>query len=318
MRQQKTRTRGALSLHRGDPLFRLLLDHFGLDERGIAALTVIVGFGVLGVWYLGTLFFDPASSGLRGLFEYYSATLGDLILLPLLNALAARYALVMAPGIEAAVRVGSRSEGQALRRLALIGRIYDARKGLIFVVAIVAAVVAWQRVDELYGIDRNWTVPIWGEPRLVAWYHQAFFGFEAYLTTYLFYRYTTTWRLLRHLEADPTTRPTAIALAGRSLRLFSWVLLGWGGFVSLRLMDFFHVTPTVSLQALFRLPAPVATAVFYYVILAGAGLWPLVALSRKAGRFFDRRPAVLLAAAAVAAPLAGPAARVLFARIWGS
>jgi hypothetical protein len=317
MKRGTARVPGDLSLHRGDPLFRLLLDRCGLDEGWIAALTAWVGFGVLCLLYSGTLYWDPASRGLRGLFEYYSATIGDLILLPLLNAVAARYVLRMAPGLEAAVRVGSRSVSLAERRLALIERVYHSRRALVFVVAIVAAVVAWQRFDELYGIDRNWTVPIWGEPRLAAWYHQAFFGLEAYLATYLFYRYVATWRVLRRLDADPVMRPTAIVLAHESLRLFSWALLGWAVFVSLRLMDFFHVTPTVSLQALFTLPAPVATAVFYYVILVGAGLFPLAALVRRTGALLDRRPAILLATAVVA-PVAGPVGRVLFARVWGS
>lgn len=317
MQPRKTRPRGTLSLHRHDPLFHLLLDRWGLNERGVAILTAGLGFGVLSLMYAGALFFDPATRGLRGLFDYYSATFGDLFLLPFLNALTARYALGMASDIEVAVRVGSHSEGQALRRLALIERIYGARQGLVFVIAMVAATVVWQHLDELYGLDRNWTVPTRGEPRLAAWYHQAFFGFEAYLATYLFYRHAVTWRVLRRLEADPIMRSPAIVLADQSLRLFGWALLGWGGFVSLRLMDFFHVTPTVSLEALFRLPAPVATAVFYYVILAGAGLWPLVALGRRSHPFLDRRPATLLVAAAVVAPLAGPVGRVLFARVWG-
>ena len=309
---------GAPSLHRGDPLFRLLLDRWGLAERGMAVLTVAVGFGALALWYLGTLLFFPALRCMRGMFEYYSATVGDLILLPVLNALALRYARAVIPGVAAVVRASAASERHAARLLRLVDRLYNARKGLVFVLAIAASVVAWQRFDELYGLDRNWTVPVWGQPRLVAWYHQAFFGFEAYLMAYLVYRHTLTWHLLRRLARRPAAQPIVSALADRSARLFGWILLSWGAFVSLRLLDFFRFGSVVHPTSLFSLPAPITTAAFYYAVLVGAGLWPLMMSVRQPGAQFDRRPALRLAAAAAVAPVVGPIARVLLACVTGA
>lgn len=308
----------ASSLHRGDPLFRLLLDRWGLAERGVAVLTVAVGFGALGVWYVGTLLLFPVLRGMRGMFEYYSGTVGDLILLPVLNALAVRYARAVVPGVATVVRISTASERHVARLLRLVDRIYNARKGLVFVLAITASIVAWQRFDELYGLDRNWTVPVYGQPRLVAWYHQAFFGFEAYLMAYLIYRHTVTCQLLRRLARRPAAQPMASALADRSAQLFGWILLGWGAFVSLRLLDFFRFGSVVHPTSLLSLPAPITTAAFYYAVLVSAGLWPLVMVVRQPGAQFDRRPALLLAAAAAVAPVVGPIARILLVRLTGA
>jgi len=69
---------------------------------------------------------------------------------------------------------------------------------------------------------------------------------------------------------------------------------------------------------LFSLPAPITTAAFYYAVLVGAGLWPLMMSVRQPGAQFDRRPALRLAAAAAVAPVVGPIARVLLACVTGA
>ena len=65
-----------------DPVFRLLVGRWGLGEQGVAVLTAALGFGVLTAWYLAGLAVDPAARGRRGPFEYFTATVGDLVLRP--------------------------------------------------------------------------------------------------------------------------------------------------------------------------------------------------------------------------------------------
>jgi hypothetical protein len=301
---------GAPTLYRNDPVFRLLLGRWRLGERGVAALTLVLGFGVLTTWYLIGLAVDPAARGRRGPLEYYSASLGDLALIPLLNAAAVRHVRRVVEGLLLAIAA---THHGARRLLALVERSYNAPQGRTFAVAVAAVAVTLQHLDELYGLDRNWTVPEWGHLRPVAAYHQLFFACEAFVVAFLVVRHVVTVRLLLRLGRDETGRARLAPVAEQGLRIYGWVLLGWGAFVSLRVMDFFHLTPTVSAAAIVMLPAPMTALVVYYVALIVTGVAPTVGVIRRYELGWAGRPIALLAACLVA-PVAGPAGRILVAR----
>ncbi len=301
----------ALGCCKSDPVFRLLLCRWRLRERGVAVLTMVVGFGVLATWYLVDLATDPAVRGRRGLFGYYSASLGDLVLVPLLNAAAVRYARLIPGGLPLAVASTRR---HARRLLTLIEGAYNAPQGRAFAIAVMAMAAGLQHLDELYGVDRNWTVPEWGRLRAVAVYHQAFFACEAFIIAFLVVRHSVTARLLVRLARDGTSRARLVPVAEEGLRVYAWALLGWGAFVSLRVMDFFHVTATVSARALAELPAPVTTLAVYYVLLLVTGVVPTLAVARRYELGWTRAPLRLIGACVVV-PIIGPAARILAARL---
>jgi hypothetical protein len=300
-----------LRLFRGDPVFSVLLGRWGLGERGVACLTFALGFGVLATWCLVGLAVDPAARGRRGLFEYYSGTLGDALLLPVLSLAAVRYAWRVQGGLVIALSGAGR---HARRLLAAVERAYNAPPGLSFVLSVAVMAVALEHVDELYGVDRNWTVPEWGRLSTAAAYHQAFFACQAYVVAFLVLRHAVTIRLLLRLARLRTSRTELVSLAQRSLWAFGWALLGWGAFVSLRLTDFLHVTPTISARALAALPAPVATLAAYYVALVVAGIAPALAVSRRYALGWSRS-SILLNGACLVAPIAGPAVRILAAQL---
>lgn len=301
--------RSALSFWQRDPVFRLLLDRWGLGERGVAVLTAALGFGVLTIWYFIGLAVDPAARGRRGLFEYWSGSVGDLVLLPLLTAAAVRYSRQVLEGLRLAVAAGRRHSRWLV---GIIERAYNAPTGLAFVLAVTGAAVALQHVDEVYGFDRNWTVPEWGRLTPIAVYHQAFFSLQAFIAAFLTVKHVVTVRLVLRLARSNSLRSALMAVAEQSLRIFGWVLLGWGAFVSLRVMDFFHLAPTVSASALATFPAVVVVLVVYYVLLLLTGVVPLVAVTRRCRLGWTSAP-TLLTAIAFIAPIAGPAARILVA-----
>ncbi len=298
---------------RSDPVFRLLVGRWGLAEPGVAVLTAALGFGVLTTWYLASLVVDPAVRGRRGPFEYFTATVGDLVLLPLLNAVAVRYVREVVGGL---LWVASAARRHARRLVVLVERAYDTPLALAFVLAVVVTAAALQHLDELYGVDRNWTVPECGQLRPAALYHQLFFACEAFIVAWLVARHAVTVRCLLRLARRESLRAGLAAVAERSLRLFGWVLLGWGVFVSLRMMDFFYLTPRASAGALARLSAPVTALVVYYLSTLVTGVLPAVALRRRYGIGWTAGPVLLLGAALVA-PLVGPAAWILVARLLG-
>jgi len=302
---------GALDCCRMDPVFRLLVGRWGLGEQGLAVLTAALGFGVLTAWYLADLAVDPAARGRRGPFEYFTATAGDLVLLPLLNGVAVRYAREVMGGLLWVVSCAGR---HTRRLLAPIERAYNSPLGLAFVLVVVATAAALQHLDELYGVDRNWTVPERGDLRPVAIYHQVFFACEAFIVAFLVVRHAVTVRCLLRLAREGPLRARLTAVAERSLSLFGWVLLGWGIFVSLRMMDFFYLTPTASAGALAELPAPVTTLVVYYVLALVTGILPAVAVRRRYGLGWTAGPVFSLGAS-LTAPIAGPAAWILVARL---
>jgi hypothetical protein len=301
----------ALRCCQQDPLCQVLLGRWHLREPAVALLTLIVGFGVLTTWYLLELAVDPSRRAQRGPFDYYSASIGDLLLLPLLNAAAMRYARQVVGALSLALTT---VQSRARRRLAIIARVYNAPLGRAVALSGAAVALILQHLDELYGLDRNWTVPEWGRPRPTAVYHQLFFACEALIVAFLIVRHVATVRLLLRLGRRAASRARLTAVAERSLRLYGWVLLGWGTFVSLRLMDFFHLTRTVSAQALAALPAPVMALAVYYLALIATGLIPMIAVARRYPLARLRAPIVLIGACLVA-PVAGPATRILAARL---
>jgi hypothetical protein len=267
--------------YRGDPLFSLLLHRWGLGESGFAILTAFAGFGVLAVWHCLLWLVDPATRALRGMFEYHSATFGDSILLPLVGAAAVRYAGLVAEGFQGLRLKAAPASPSAGRLRRLVRHAYERRAALVFALVVVAAAVGLEHVDEVYGSDRNWTVPMRGQPRLVAYYHEAFFGFQAYVVAFLLYRHVATVRLLRRLLAGGAAERAALAsLAERSLRLFGWTLVAWGAFVALRVLDFCYLMPGASFAALATLPTPMLILGVYYAACLVGGLWPLLAFSR--------------------------------------
>jgi hypothetical protein len=298
-------------LYRTDPIFRLLLGRWRLGEQGVAMLTLVLGFGVLSAWYLVSWALDPATRCRRGPFEYYSATLGDLLLIPLLNAIAVRYLCRVVGGL---CRVAAATQRGAWRLLALVERAYNAPLGRTFALAVMAAAVALEHLDELYGLDRNRTVPEWGRPRLSALYHQSFFACETLIVASLAVRHIVTTRLLLRLARNGSYRSRLRVVAEQSQRLYGWVLLGWGAFVSLRVTDFFYLTPSVSLQAIAALPAPLTVLAVYYLALIGTGVIPAVAVTRRYELGWAHAP-LLLMGACLLVPIAGPAVRILVARL---
>jgi hypothetical protein len=301
----------ALRYCRSDAVFRVLLGRWRLHEPGVAVLTMVLGFGVLAAWYFAGLAFDPTARGRRGPFEYYSGSLGDLVLIPLLNAAAVRYVRLIPGGLQLAVAASRRC---ARPLLTLIERTYNARQGRTFALGVMTVAVVLQHVDELYGIDRNWTVPEWGHLRPVAAYHQAFFACEAFIVAFLVVRHVVTVRLLLRLARNAASRARLACVAADSLRIYGWVLLGWGAFVSLRVMDFFHLTPTVSAAAIAKLPAPMTALVVYYVLLLVTGAVPMAAVTRQY-RLGWTSTSTLLTGIAFIVPIAGPAARILAAQL---
>jgi hypothetical protein len=303
--------RNTLRFCRTDPVFRILLGRWGLDERGVAVLTAAFGFGVLTTWYLVCLIVDPAALGRRGPFEYFSASAGDLVLLPLLTATAFRYLRQVLGGLLPAVAAALRDA----RRLGEpVARAYNISRGLTFVIAFTALAFALEHVDEVYGADRNWTVPEWGRLTPVAAYHQAFFALQAFIVGSLIVRHLITVRLLLRLARSGSRRAALAAVAERSLRVFGWALLGWGFFVSLRVMDFFYLVPTVSASALMEFPAAVSALVIYYVLLLVVGIVPIAAVTPRYGLRWTGAP-TLLTVTAFIAPIVGPAMRILAARL---
>jgi hypothetical protein len=296
-----TRETTRVRRHCGDPLFSLLLDRWGLGEPGLALLTALAGFGVLAAWYGALVLADPGTLGLRGLFDYSSATLGDLVLLPFLAATAVRYAALVDGSRGHAPAAGRRER----RLLGLLRRACRRREGLAFVFAVTTAAVGLQVLDELYGPDRNWTVPTRGAPRLVAFYHQLFFASQAYLAAFLVYRHAVTSRFLRRLRGDAARFPRLAALAEETQGLFAWALLGWSGFVLLRILDFMSLLPTPSVDALVHLPAPVVALAVYYAVLLAFGLGPLSAWRSPLLRPASRRQAAILTAIAFLLPWLG-------------
>jgi len=303
---------GVPILFRNDPVFRLLLSRWPLGERSVATLTLLLGFGVLTTWYLLGLAVEPAARGRRGPFEYYSFSFGDLVLIPLLNGAAVRYARRIVEGVYLAIAATQRG---ARRVRALIERTYNAPQMRTAAVAVAAVAVSLQHLDELYGLDRNWTVPAWGHLRPVAAYHQLFFACEAFIVAFLVARHVATAWLLLRLGRDEAGRAQLAPVAEQSLRLYGWVLLGWGTFASLRVMDFFYLTPTVSAAAIVELTTPLAVLAVYYVALIATGVAPMVAVARRYQLALTRLP-ILPIAAGFAAPIAGPAARILVARLF--
>ncbi len=296
---------------RSDPLFRLLLGRWGLGERGVAVLTAVLGFGVLTAWYLVSLALDRGAQGRRGPFEYFTVTIGDLVLIPLLNGLAVGYVREVVGGLLRVAGTGGRPAG---RLLALLERAYNTPLGLVFVLMVAIAAAGLQHVDELYGPDRNWTVPERGQLRPVALYHQLFFGVEAFIVAFLVFRHMVTVRWLLRLGRDSSPGGGLRALAERSLELYSWASLGWGAFVSLRVMDFLYLIPAMTPDAVARLPAPLAALVAYYLLACLTGLLPALAVRRRYGLDWKTGP-VSMQVASLLAPLVGPAIWIVATRL---
>jgi hypothetical protein len=299
--------------YRGDPLFSLLLHRWGLGESGFAVLTAFAGFGVLAVWHCLLWLADPATRALRGMFDYHSATFGDSILLPLLGAAAARYAGLVAAGFQGLRLTAAPASPSAGRLLSLVRRAYERRAALAFALVVAAVAVGLEHMDEVYGSDRNWTVPQRGQPRLVAYYHEAFFGLQAYVVAFLLYRHLATVRLVKRLARGAADRTALASLAERSLRLFGLTLVGWGAFVALRMLDFCYLMPGASFAAIAALPTPMLILAVYYTACLAGGLWPLFAFRRGlvAGPAFAG-PARLIAVACVV-PVLPPLACLLAA-----
>ena len=95
---------------------------------------------------------------------------------------------------------------------------------------------------------------------------------------------------------------------------FSWVILGWGAFVSLRVMDFLYLTPTMTPDALARLPAPLAALVVYYMLAGLMGLLPALAVRRRYGLAW-RLGTASVQGASLLAPLGGPAIWIVVTRL---
>jgi hypothetical protein len=152
-----------------------------------------------------------------------------------------------------------------------------------------------------------------GQPRLVAFYHQAFFGFQAYVVAFLVFRHVATIRLLRRLARRAAGGAALASLAERSLRLFGWTLVGWGAFVSLRVMDFCYLMPTASIRALAAFPAPMLVLGVYYAVVLVGGLWPLLLFSRGLVDRASLGGLLLLIGAAFVVPVLPPLACILAA-----
>ena len=242
---QKTNTTAqespqSLSLYRGDPLFRLLLDRWQVRGQHIVLATIGLGFVMMSLLYLLMTNLYPETRQARSLFEFYSATLGELLLLPIVNYLAIGYCHYVAHKLTF-VAESMLPNPEAVRHfLARAGQIYNQHIVTIMLITLVGGVSFLWHLGEIYGPDRNWTLPVRGQINLAGVYHQVFWSFELYLAFFLIYRHLATLRLLLHLTSNTREQKVLAQVSQEICAYFTGILLVWGVFNSLFLTDFYY------------------------------------------------------------------------------
>ena len=116
-----------------------------LDPLVAAALTLAAGWGMMNLWWIRT-----QSTQLRGLYDYWSSTLGDGIVLPVMA-----YSLT---------RLGQLLPPRHTRRGTLTGAVIGAIAGG-------AITISWLADSDP---TPNWTLPYPGHFTAAGWYHAAF------------------------------------------------------------------------------------------------------------------------------------------------
>ncbi len=294
----------ALSIHRGDPLFHLLLDRWQLPPWGIGLLTALTGFGVLSVWYGLELAWHPSTRALRGFFDFYSATWGDALFLPVLNVLAVQYCLSVAGGLE---RETARAAPGDLGELRGLDRAYNrplVAASITFVSVLVAVALGWR---DAMGAERNWTLPVRGRMTFAGVYHQAFLAIQAYLLLYLSHRHLTTVRIVERLASRTPQQASLASFSWDALERFNQLFLGWGAFASLRLMDHTYGMESGTLMDLLLRPRARDLLAGYLILWLVLSAVPALILLRRLGA--DRPPLRfwLVLPGILAVPLLGPA-----------
>ncbi|MCP4541738.1 MAG: hypothetical protein GY832_31790 [Chloroflexi bacterium] len=304
-----------VSVYRGDPLFRLLLDRWRLGSLSIGLLTVCAGFGVLAVWYVALLIWQPQIRPLRGIFEFYSATLGDAILLPVLNVLAVWYCEFVAQGLSLQIARAFPDQPEVERDFVRrCDRAYNHPLVIVSLITITIILTILWHLAEVHGPDRNWTLPVQGKISAAGIYHQAFFGLQMYISLFLTYRHMATVWLILCLARLAPDRAALARFAWELCTFFQVILLGWGAFGSLFLVDFFYNAPIISFGELLSQGVALFLGVYYCASLIGLGILPSLVLFRKLEqRVVERRWLVILGLSCVVL-FVGPALRILLTR----
>ena len=68
----------------GDPLNRYLINSLGIQPYQISLLTFLAGFGMLSLWYWVMEYLKHPDIIFRGLYDYYSSSIGDALVVPLI------------------------------------------------------------------------------------------------------------------------------------------------------------------------------------------------------------------------------------------
>lgn len=279
MNENSSAYKNKVHLYQGDPLLRLILDHWRLRPWQVSILTALVGFGALSAWYIIFTHLRPELKQLRGLFDFYSATWGDALILPLLNGLAVWYYLYTARVLTEQIQ--KTFAAQPKKGSLFLHRVNRAYNHPLVVVSLILTTLTLSFLwhwGEVHGVDRNWTLPVLGQRNGAGIYHHLFLSLELYIFFFLSYRHlVTTWALLR--LARLTTSKAALADAGRRIFVrLAWILFFWGIFDSLFLIDFFYGIENTSLSTLFG-GLPLAVLSGYYVIVTLWGVLPIFALA---------------------------------------
>ncbi len=260
-------------------MLRLLLDRLRMRPWQVSILTALVGFGALSIWYILLMRLRPEMNQLRGLFDFYSASWGDALILPILNGLAVYYCLYTAKILTEQIQ--KTFTAQPEEGTLFLHRVNRAYNHPLVVTALILTTLTLSFLwhwGEIHGVDRNWTLPALGQRNGAGIYHHLFLSLELYIFFFLSYRHSVTiWTLLR--LARLTTNGSALAAAVRGIfALLGWILFLWGIFDSLFLIDFFYGVENASLSDLFSgLPLVILCA--YYLIITLWGVLPLFALS---------------------------------------
>src|SRR5205823_4977961 len=74
----------------GDPVMYYLLAKWNLQPAQLAAITFLLGFGVLSIWYAVLVYSRDVAVQFKGLYAYSAASWGDGLVLPLLSLIVAQ------------------------------------------------------------------------------------------------------------------------------------------------------------------------------------------------------------------------------------
>jgi hypothetical protein len=152
------------SLYSGDFVIGWLANR-KLRPLQIAIGTFLIGFGVLALWYGLLLYYQDPVTKLRGLYGYIASAVGDPILLPIISFLIFLYY----SKYDAAVAQSPAKPFPHSRLCLLLTILFTSLATAIF------------HIGAIYGTERNWTLPSYGELNAPGYYHGLFMFIEFYI-----------------------------------------------------------------------------------------------------------------------------------------